>query len=341
MIESKKIEIFCGTGGVGKTTIATSRALFLASVQKKILLITIDPSRRLKQTLGLQESDAGEVISFSENLDVLLMSPDKAMENIAKNHNTKTILENRILKILTKPYGGLHEILSVVELYHQVNKNIYDTIVLDTPPGHHFLDFLESTDKIKSFFDDNFIEIFSFLGKKIDNGKFLDQPKKMLGLLVSSGIKKLLEYLKKVTGEKFVSEFLEVVSLIFQVKESFVSALKLQDKFKNKDYTNWFLVTSASQDKLHEASEMKKNAEHFLDINSMLILNKTNLHSLQEWKPSEDTPALVKIKDTMLQKEMKVRDIFSREFSTIIEFEDVFDNDPKNQVQLLMNNWNK
>ncbi|MBT6324576.1 MAG: AAA family ATPase, partial [Bdellovibrionales bacterium] len=58
-IKHKPIEIFCGTGGVGKTTLATSRALFLASKNLKVLLITIDPAKRLKQILSLNDDDSG------------------------------------------------------------------------------------------------------------------------------------------------------------------------------------------------------------------------------------------------------------------------------------------
>ena len=64
-IDHKKIEIFCGTGGVGKTTLATSRAYDLAREGKKVLLITIDPAKRLKQVLGLDQALEGSIQSIS------------------------------------------------------------------------------------------------------------------------------------------------------------------------------------------------------------------------------------------------------------------------------------
>ena len=63
-IKHKPIEIFCGTGGVGRTTLATSRALYLASHGHKVLLITIDPSHRLKQILNMQEEESGVIVQI-------------------------------------------------------------------------------------------------------------------------------------------------------------------------------------------------------------------------------------------------------------------------------------
>ena len=64
-ITTKSFEIFCGTGGVGKTTLAASRALAQASTGLRVLLITIDPARRLKDLLGLSENSIGEVTTVS------------------------------------------------------------------------------------------------------------------------------------------------------------------------------------------------------------------------------------------------------------------------------------
>ena len=68
MIPLKPIEIFCGTGGVGKTTLASSRALYWALKGKKVLLITIDPARRLKEVLNLNDQKSGEIEKVNSSL---------------------------------------------------------------------------------------------------------------------------------------------------------------------------------------------------------------------------------------------------------------------------------
>ena len=162
MIKDKKVEIFCGTGGVGKTTLSCSRAIKLASMGKKVLLITIDPSKRLKQVIGLNDEDIGQSKAVDCSLfdmnnisfDALLMSPYSTLKRFTKKfRDTEEGIGNPLLEVLGRPNGGLNEILSIVELQYQMELNKYDTIVLDTAPGSHFIDFLNTGQKITNFFD--------------------------------------------------------------------------------------------------------------------------------------------------------------------------------------------
>ncbi len=135
MISPKPIEVFCGTGGVGKTTLASSRAIHLASKGIKVLLITIDPSRRLKEVLNLKDENAGEIEVvksdiFSEFLHqetpfefhAMLMSPAATIQRMDKRNTEDTGLDNPIIRILSRPYGGMNEIMVVH--YSQVHLRI-------------------------------------------------------------------------------------------------------------------------------------------------------------------------------------------------------------------------
>jgi anion-transporting ArsA/GET3 family ATPase len=126
-LTTKSFEIFCGTGGVGKTTLATARALNLAKNGSRVLLVTIDPAKRLKDILGLSAESVGEVTRVKlENfeMDALLMSPQKTIQRMAKQFNTPDLASNRIVQILSRPYGGMNEILSLVEVQMQFEENM-------------------------------------------------------------------------------------------------------------------------------------------------------------------------------------------------------------------------
>jgi anion-transporting ArsA/GET3 family ATPase len=343
-IPNKKVEIFCGTGGVGKTTLATSRAVALAESGLKVLLITIDPAKRLKQVLGLEDSDSGHIISIDNEqfcegskqstFDALLLSPAHTLERITKAEGLEHELENRILKVLTRPYGGMNEIMAVLEVQFHLSSNKYDTIVLDTPPGKHFLDFLGATRKIEHFFDKSFVEIFKFLGKKVTSDS---APKKFLGRIVSSGIKKLLSYLEKVTGGDFVDIFIDAVSILYRCREHFISAIDFQQELGKQEFSNWFLVSSAEHHKVGEAMNLFDEAQRFMHSDNFLAVNKCLKPFLENWHP--EAKELKTLKSTMLTRENELKMFAGKNFKKVLEFSEILSAEPKVHVTDLALGW--
>lgn len=346
MIASKQIEVFCGTGGVGKTTLATSRALNLASQNKKVLLITIDPAKRLKQVLKIEDDASGSVHSVSSTVflpeqqefhfDACLLSPAATFQKIAEVAQESVDLNNTILKILTKPYGGLNEIMAIVEVQRQLKTGLYDTIVLDTPPGKHFIDFLESSHKIQNFFDSSFIEIFKYLGKSFEK----EAPSRnFIKTLISSGIKKLLSYLEKVTGKEFVELFVDAIVNIYRNKEGFLNALTFGEELKNPNFSNWFLVASVDQMKVNEVRELKTHAKQYLHEDTYLILNRCIEPLIQDWIPNDDKLQL--FKKTLITKEQRLKDFSNEQASQLLEFTEILLAGPEQHVATLSNQWPK
>jgi anion-transporting ArsA/GET3 family ATPase len=349
MIPSKKIELFCGTGGVGKTTLATSRAYSLAMSGKKVLLITIDPARRLKQILGIKDDNAGEVSTLTgedfqfENgqLDALLMNPKTTLKRMAKLSQEGSSLDNPIVNILTKPYGGMNEIMAIIEVQHHLKTGGYDTIILDTPPGKHFIDFLQSSQKINQFFDKSFVDIFKYFGKRFSKSKE-EQKSGFLSLIVKSGIKKLLSYLEKVTGESFVDEFIDAISGLYLNRSSFTEALVFQEDLKKADYSNWFLVTSVDQRKAHEATDLQQNAENFMHKDSFLVVNRSLTPYLENWHPDASHKGLVHLHSSMKARENTIKDMGAKrlnQYKEVLYFPEVLDIEPMTHVKNLASSW--
>ena len=228
-MSGKPIEIFWGTGGVGKTTLATSRALYLARAGRRILLITIDPAKRLRQIIGAGEGVpsrvSSEALGDAEggfSFDALLFSPRTTFERIVGSGS-------RIVNTLMRQHGGMNEIMAVIEIQHHLASGCYDTVVLDTPPGKHFIDFLESTQKINSFFDKKFMEVFRYLASKARTKK-----RGLLDMVVKTGMETVLKHMGKITGEGFVDEFIGAMMGLYDNRDAFLKALKFEEDLQKK-----------------------------------------------------------------------------------------------------------
>ena len=334
---AKPVEIFCGTGGVGKTTLATSRAVNLASQGKRILLITIDPAKRLKEILSLADNQGipqkitSSQLSFTEefSFDAMLMNPEVTMKRIYGETTP-----HRILDIITRPYGGMNEIMSVIEVQYQLDSGKYDCIVLDTPPGRHFIDFLNSTQKIERFFNNNMMGIFQYLNTP---GRIF-KSKGILSLI--SGIDKVLQYLEKITGAKFVGEFVNAVSFLYKNKDFFLQSLKFQKTLCQKEYAYWFLITSVEQQKTTAARQLYEKTREIMQNNMILVINKSLRLHLESWNPPAGSP-VKSLRDSMQRKENRIKEFICDDFAKVVEFPEVLAASPGEHVRELVGYWNK
>lgn len=322
----KEVEIFCGTGGVGKTTISTSRAFYLASQNKKVLLITIDPAKRLKQLLSLKE--ASKVIEFSDKeirFDVLLLDPKTSFENILRKK-----VDNKILENLTSSRGGLNEILAVLEIQNQLETKKYDAIIVDTAPGKNFLDFLNSSNKINKFFNKTFADAFMYITNKNKPGRFFNR-------IITGGIEKFLNYLESVTGKGFINDFLEAITILYENREKFIEGIQVEKVLNNAQRSRWYLVTSAEHMKEVETQQILDSIQAQMNTERYLIINKSWYNNLASWEPK--TAKMKEFKEIIIkQEEIKVS-ISKESKIEAITFPDLSTFDPIAQLEELEEYW--
>jgi anion-transporting ArsA/GET3 family ATPase len=175
LVERHRIVISAGAGGVGKTTVAASIALWGALVGRRAVVITIDPARRLATSLGLQTlgSEPRDIPAgyFGEQglvpkgtLAAMMLDQKGAWDALVERHAppdaVARILANPFYQHLSQTFAGSQEYMAIEQLCVLAESGLYDLIVVDTPPTRHALDFLEAPRRIGDFLDRSVIKWF-------------------------------------------------------------------------------------------------------------------------------------------------------------------------------------
>ena len=176
LIADKRIITCVGSGGVGKTTVSATLAVHCSLQGKKTLVMTIDPARRLANSLGVKMVGNEEILVPASKFEEAGLSPkgelhammldtkaafDDLIRRVAPREEVaQRILQNHFYQNLSAAMAGSHEYLAMEKLYDLYEQGRYDVIVLDTPPTRQALDFLDAPGKISDFFDKDVLRWF-------------------------------------------------------------------------------------------------------------------------------------------------------------------------------------
>ncbi len=169
--EGPEILICCGSGGVGKTTLSAAIGLYGALSGLKTLVLTIDPARRLADSLGLKDFNAeAQQVPLDQlpdiggctlgSLHAMMLDAkrtfDQLIECYASGVLRKKIFENRYYQYLSNHMAGSHEYMAMEKLFEVYSQSRYDLIVLDTPPTRRALDFLDAPQRLLNLLGHSF-----------------------------------------------------------------------------------------------------------------------------------------------------------------------------------------
>jgi anion-transporting ArsA/GET3 family ATPase len=175
-LADRKVVVVCGTGGVGKTTISASLALAAARTGRRVLVMTIDPARRLASSLGIDEqlgeetpislaalTGAEKELPEGAALHAMMLDAkstwDGVVRRFAPNAQSRDrILANRYYQRAAGSLAGSQEYMAMEKLLEVVRSERYDLVVLDTPPTRNALDFLEAPQRMMGILQDSIIK---------------------------------------------------------------------------------------------------------------------------------------------------------------------------------------
>ena len=173
LIDDSRLLICVGSGGVGKTTTSAAIALRAAREGRRVLVLTIDPAKRLANSLGLQrfgndvkridlKSLGGEAEGelWAMMLDNRRTFDDLILRLTPDEEARQRILGNRVYRTIADNVAGSQDYMATEKLFDVVNSGKYDLVVLDTPPVKNALDFLEAPGRLARFTDERIMKWF-------------------------------------------------------------------------------------------------------------------------------------------------------------------------------------
>ena len=158
---TRNILVCCGSGGVGKTTVAAALALEGARQGRRACVVTIDPAKRLADALGLEAlSNTPSKIegAWSGELWAMMLDTKSTFDDLVMKHSVdpgqaNRILGNRFYKNISGALSGTQEYMAMEKLYELHCDHDFDLVVVDTPPTRHALDFLDAPRRLTRFLD--------------------------------------------------------------------------------------------------------------------------------------------------------------------------------------------
>jgi anion-transporting ArsA/GET3 family ATPase len=171
LLRDAQIIVCCGAGGVGKTTTAAALAVRAAEQGRSVCVLTIDPARRLAQSMGLTELDntprevADVDTSAGGRLDAMMLDMKRTFDDIVIAHSdearAKAILANPFYVSLSSSFAGTQEYMAMEKLGQLKRSGDWDLIVVDTPPSRSALDFLDAPQRLGRFLDGRMIRLLT------------------------------------------------------------------------------------------------------------------------------------------------------------------------------------
>ncbi len=256
-----EIVICCGSGGVGKTTTSAALALRAAEAGRKVVVLTIDPARRLAQSLGLGELDntprpvQGVDTSAGGSLDAMMLDMKRTFDDVVVAHSTpdraQEILSNPFYEALSSSFSGTQEYMAMEKLGQLHAQSVtegrsaaearWDLIVVDTPPARSALDFLDAPEHLSALLDGRFLRL-------------LLAPARGPLRLMSVGFTLVSSAMNKVLGTQIIRDLQTFVAAFEALFGGFRARADVTYQLLSSRHTTFVVVATPQRDALREAA---------------------------------------------------------------------------------------
>jgi anion-transporting ArsA/GET3 family ATPase len=281
LVTDRQVVICCGTGGVGKTTTAAVLALEGARRGRKACVVTIDPAKRLADTLGLEEltnnataidrdrwvdddpnaAPCGELYALmldtKSTFDVLVT------RNAASPEQAQRILDNTFYRNVSGALGGTQEYMAMEKLHELHDEGGFDLIVVDTPPTRHALDFLDAPRRLTRLLDNRIFRL-------------LMAPTRASLKVASVAVQTFLRTVARVVGSEVIEDVIAFFRAFEGMEEGFRERAQAVEALLGDPRTAFVLVTTPRRDALEEATFFAERLARNGQSVQALIVNRVH-----------------------------------------------------------------
>ncbi|MDQ3304396.1 MAG: AAA family ATPase [Actinomycetota bacterium] len=255
LLAAKEIIVVCGSGGVGKTTTAAALATVAAAdLGAKVLVLTVDPARRLASAMGLDALGNAETrVSRDAFVDAgleprgelwaAMLDTKQSWDELVRRHapdaaTRDAILANPLYRNVTGKFVHSHDYIAMERLYELHSSGVYDLIVVDTPPTRHAIDFLEAPERMADFFSSRLL-------------RWLLVPYR--SRLLNAASRPFYQIADRALGSAFLSDVAEFFILFQSMYGGFVTRARAVEQVLEDRRTSFVVVTTLEAAPAQEA----------------------------------------------------------------------------------------
>jgi anion-transporting ArsA/GET3 family ATPase len=257
LLEGKRVCICAGSGGVGKTTTAAAIAAGMAAEGKKVAVLTIDPAKRLADSLGLPELGNVErqvdaalferagVDAGGGELWAMMLDSKQTFDEVVRKHapdeeTRDRILANRIYQQLSNALAGSQEYMAMEKLFELHAEGRYDLLVLDTPPTRNALDFLDAPKRLTQFIEGRALQVFM-------------RPAGFGMKVFGRGASMMFGVLRRITGVNLIEDLAEFFQAFSGMVEGFRERARRVNELLADERTSFVVVCGPQGEPISEA----------------------------------------------------------------------------------------
>jgi anion-transporting ArsA/GET3 family ATPase len=282
LLSTREVVVYCGSGGVGKTSVAAASALTAAArLGGKVLVLTIDPARRLADALGLEafgnvarriplDAYAELGVEPRGELWAAMLDTKRSWDELVLRHapdeaTAYRILDNRMYHNVTSRFVQSHDYIAMERLYEIHASGEYDLIVIDTPPTRNAIDFLEAPARMAEFFGGRLLRWIT-MPYRIGGGRG--------GRVFNAASRPFYQMADRVLGSQFLQDIAEFFLNFQSMYGGFVERAQSVEQLLHDRRTTFAVVTTLEGAPLREAETFcRELATRGFDLGA-LVLNK-------------------------------------------------------------------